>query len=92
MFEYWAHEASLVLTEDLPVHRWTMRNWGGGNGVWHQRAHKWWEVNADFRQHLLDRLRARRPAPGAGARRPRGGAVAVERLDATSGTSPACST
>ena len=63
MFEYWAHEASLVLTEDLPVHRWTMRNWGGGNGVWHQRAHKWWEVNAEFRQHLLDRLREDGPLP-----------------------------
>ena len=22
LFEYWAHEASLVLTEDLPLHRW----------------------------------------------------------------------
>ena len=63
LFEYWAHEASLVLTEDLPVHRWTMRNWGGGTGVWHQRAHKWWEVNAEFRQHLLDRLREDGPLP-----------------------------
>ncbi len=63
LFEYWAHEASLVLTEDLPVHRWTMRNWGGGNGVWHQRAHKWWELNAEFRQHLLDRLSADGPLP-----------------------------
>jgi uncharacterized protein YcaQ len=63
LFEYWAHEASLVLTEDLPVHRWTMRNWGGGNGVWHQRAHKWWEVNAEFRKHLLDRLRQDGPLP-----------------------------
>ncbi len=63
LFEYWAHEASLVLTEDLPVHRWTMRNWGGGNGVWNQRAHEWWEVNAAFRQHLLDRLRDEGPLP-----------------------------
>jgi uncharacterized protein len=63
LFEYWAHEASLVLTEDLPVHRWTMRNWGGGNGVWHQRAHKWWEVNAEFRRHLLDRLGDEGPLP-----------------------------
>jgi uncharacterized protein len=63
LFEYWAHEASLVLTEDLPVHRWTMRHWGGGNGVWHQRAHKWWDVNAEFRKHLLDRLREDGPLP-----------------------------
>ena len=27
LFEYWAHEASLVLSEDLPIHRWEMRTW-----------------------------------------------------------------
>jgi uncharacterized protein YcaQ len=63
LFEYWAHEASLVLTDDLPIHRWTMRHWGGGNGVWHQRARKWWDLNAEFRRHLLDRLRADGPLP-----------------------------
>jgi uncharacterized protein YcaQ len=26
LFEYWAHEASLVLSEDLPIHRYEMRS------------------------------------------------------------------
>ena len=34
LFEYWAHEASLVLTEDLPLHRYLMRTWR------HERAQR----------------------------------------------------
>lgn len=29
MFEYWAHAASIVLTEDYPLHRIHMRTWPG---------------------------------------------------------------
>src|SRR3954452_20824157 len=57
LFEYWAHEASIVLTEDLPLHRWEMRTWPRGDGVWRSRAREWWELNAEFRAHLLERLR-----------------------------------
>jgi uncharacterized protein len=57
MFEYWAHEASIVLSEDLPLHRWEMRTWPRGDGVWRTRALEWWELNAEFRAHLLERLR-----------------------------------
>jgi uncharacterized protein YcaQ len=63
LFEYWAHEASLVLTEDLPLHRWEMRTWPRGDSVWRRRAREWWAVNAEFRAHLLDRLRAEGPLP-----------------------------
>ena len=55
LFEYWAHEASLVLSEDLPLHRYLMRTWR------HARAQRWWELNGDFRAHILDRLRADGP-------------------------------
>jgi uncharacterized protein len=63
LFEYWAHEASLVLTEDLPLHRWEMRTWPRGDSVWRRRMHEWWELNGEFRAYLLDRLRADGPLP-----------------------------
>ena len=57
LFEYWAHEASLVLSEDLPLHRYLMRTRR------HARAEKWWELNEEFRAYILDRLRADGPLP-----------------------------
>jgi uncharacterized protein YcaQ len=63
LFEYWAHEASLVLTEDLPLHRWEMRTWPRGDGVWRRKALRWWELNAEFRARILDRLAADGPLP-----------------------------
>ena len=52
LFEYWAHEASFVLSEDLPIHRHLMRPPGG----WRTRMAQWWESEADFRAHILERL------------------------------------
>src|SRR3954451_14846972 len=63
LFEYWAHEASLVLTEDLPLHRWEMRTWPRGGGVTRTRMREWWDLNEKFRAYLLDRLRADGPLP-----------------------------
>jgi hypothetical protein len=63
LFEYWAHEASLVLTEDLPLHRWEMRTYPRGDGVWRSRMREWWDLNADFRAYLLGRLRDDGPLP-----------------------------
>jgi uncharacterized protein len=57
LFEYWAHEASLVLSEDLPLHRYLMRTWR------HTRAERWWDLNEEFRAYILDRLRADGPLP-----------------------------
>jgi uncharacterized protein len=56
LFEYWAHEASFVLTEDLPLHKWEMRR-----HPFYPRSKQWWKVNAAFRAHILDRLRADGP-------------------------------
>jgi uncharacterized protein YcaQ len=63
LFEYWAHEASLVLSEDLPLHRWEMRSYPRGDGDWRRKMRQWWDVNAEFRAYLLDRLRADGPLP-----------------------------
>ena len=60
MFEYWAHEASIVLVEDLPLHRLLMRHGAFG---WRKRMQEWWDVNEEFRAYILDRLRADGPLP-----------------------------
>jgi uncharacterized protein YcaQ len=57
LFEYWAHEASLVLAEDLPLHRHLMRTWT------YPRAEQWWDLNAEFRTYILERLRGDGPLP-----------------------------
>src|SRR3954465_4105021 len=61
LFEYWAHEASLVLPEDLPLHRWEMRTWPRGGGAWARRLMAWYESEGAFRAHILERLRADGP-------------------------------
>jgi uncharacterized protein len=57
LFEYWAHEASYVLSEDLPIHRHFMRPPVG----WRTRLAQWWQSEHEFRAHILERLRADGP-------------------------------
>jgi uncharacterized protein YcaQ len=58
LFEYWAHEASYVLSEDLPLHRYEMRTFPRpGIGAWPRKLHAWWEQEVEFRDHILARLR-----------------------------------
>jgi uncharacterized protein YcaQ len=62
LFEYWAHEASYVLSEDLPLHRYEMRTWPlGGAGAWPRKLSAWWEQEVSFRTHILERLRDEGP-------------------------------
>jgi uncharacterized protein YcaQ len=61
LFEYWAHEASLVLAEDLPLHRFEMRTWPRGGGAWVRRIVGWYEGQAAFRERILERLRSDGP-------------------------------
>ncbi len=61
LFEYWAHAASIVLTEHYPIHRWTMRPYAERDIGGQQRIHRWMETNAALRDHILDELRARGP-------------------------------
>ena len=62
LFEYWAHEASLVLSEDLPLHAFMMRT-PPRSTTWHERMQAWWDVNEAFRRYILDRVRADGPLP-----------------------------
>jgi len=60
LFEYWAHAASIVLTEDYPIHRAMMQAY---RTVENQRMRDWLAANEDFR-YVLDRLRDAGPLPG----------------------------
>jgi len=61
LFEYWAHAASIVLTEDYPIHRVMMRQYGVAEN---SRMRGWLEANEDFRRYVLARLRDAGPLPG----------------------------
>ena len=54
LFEYWAHEASFVLPEDLPIHRYAMKAPEGG--AWRAKQNDWWDDEGEFRAHIIDRL------------------------------------
>ena len=61
LFSYWAHAASLVLTEDYPIHRVRMKRWGKGRGVWERRLLDWMTANKSFRTYILREIRTRGP-------------------------------
>ncbi len=62
LFEYWAHAASIVLTEDYPIHRAMMRRYGVS--ATNSRLRDWMVANEDFRRYVLARLRDAGPLPG----------------------------
>ena len=61
MFHYWGHAASLVLTEDYPIHRRLMITWGTQNSNWGRRTREWMEANRSLQRHILSQLRSRGP-------------------------------
>jgi uncharacterized protein len=63
LFEYWAHEASIVLTEDYPIHRWRMRGYPFG-GNWGDSIRNWMSTEgAPLRAAMLARFRDEGPLP-----------------------------
>ena len=59
LFEYWAHAASIVLTEDYPLHEIMMRNYGKAGSAWSRRVTQWVADNPEFKSYILaeiDRL------------------------------------
>lgn len=63
LFEYWAHCASLVLTEDYPIHRMLMRNRLADDSAWGERSRSWVTENVALAEHILARLTAEGPLP-----------------------------
>jgi len=61
LFDAWAHEASLVATADLPLHRWAMRTWLRAASPRAERARGFLAANAEFCDELVDELRERGP-------------------------------
>lgn len=65
LFEYWAHVASIVLTEDYPIHSYRMRGYPRGDSPWTKRVRAWLSEPgvADMHDTLLHRIRADGPVP-----------------------------
>jgi len=61
LFHYFAHAASLVLTEDFPIHSGSMRPYRDRTDSWGKRIHSWIEDNRDLRDQILEQIRARGP-------------------------------
>lgn len=61
LFEYWAHAASIVLTEHYPLHRYEMQRARSstGGGAWAKRFRDWVDANAPFRDYVLAELAQR---------------------------------
>lgn len=63
LFEYWAHCASYVLTEDYPIHARYMRTWRTEGKGSYERARHWVKQNDRLRKHLLRELKRHGPLP-----------------------------
>src|SRR6185436_8374244 len=60
LFEYWAHEASLLPLSSQPLFRWRMEDAQAGVGVWKGVA-KFLRERRDFIDRVLDEIRDRGP-------------------------------
>ena len=61
LFEYFARQASIVLTEDYPLFRLRMKGFATGDTLWPTRLREWMKENSDLREYILGELRARGP-------------------------------
>ncbi len=56
LFEYWAHAASIVLTQDYPIHQMRMRRYGKQSDSWSQKVSAWMQENEALRISILTAL------------------------------------
>ncbi|MDQ3877149.1 MAG: winged helix DNA-binding domain-containing protein [Actinomycetota bacterium] len=61
LFHYWAHAASLVLTDDFPIHNWMMRTWLRRRAAGGGREQQFIRDNQSMQRHILRRLRTEGP-------------------------------
>jgi uncharacterized protein YcaQ len=61
LFEYLAHAASIVLTQDYPIHQMRMRSYGKGSDAWSQQVSAWMQQNETLRISILSALQQRGP-------------------------------
>ncbi len=63
LFEYWAHCASIVLTEDYQLHHAEMSRYGTGSSPSARRLHAWMTENAPLRDRILAEIERQGPLP-----------------------------
>ena len=66
LFEYWAHQASIVLMEDYPLYYYMMRKYPNMylrsfGPVWKERVKKWINKNSELKNYVLTELMQRGP-------------------------------
>ncbi|MDP9296556.1 MAG: winged helix DNA-binding domain-containing protein [Actinomycetota bacterium] len=61
LFEYFAHAAAIVLTEDYPIHRFQMRRAWTSEREYSRRIRGWVKTNGGLRRNILTQLRRRGP-------------------------------
>lgn len=62
IFEFWAHAASIVLTDDFPLHDYFMNQYATSpRSTWGKRVHQWVLDNESFRQYVLEEIQSRGP-------------------------------
>lgn len=61
LFEYWAHRASIVLTEDYPIHHLLMRRYPTERYAYSRRVKVWLRENEALRRHVIRRIREAGP-------------------------------
>jgi uncharacterized protein YcaQ len=61
LFYYFAHAASLVLTEDFPIHAGSMRPYRDRTDTWGKRISSWMADNQDLRDQILEQIASRGP-------------------------------
>ncbi|MDM8518583.1 crosslink repair DNA glycosylase YcaQ family protein [Anaerolineales bacterium HSG6] len=64
LFEYWAHAASIVLTEDYPLHQPNMLTSRVEDNDWTKRVANWLRENHEFYQYVHDALKTQGPLFG----------------------------
>jgi uncharacterized protein YcaQ len=77
LFEYWAHAAAILPSEDFPLHLWRMRHFRRSPPSYGAGMAEWIASNQQLRRRLLRRLAAAGPLPageiGLTSRLPRDG-------------------
>src|SRR5205823_1836798 len=63
LFEYWAHAASIVLTEDYPLHAHRMSKYSTAESPWSWSGtiRSWVEQNIALHDHILDEISRKGP-------------------------------
>jgi uncharacterized protein YcaQ len=56
VFEYWAHAASMVLTEDYPLFDYYMRRYPRGHSNYAKQLNEWVQERTELKDHILKTL------------------------------------